>query len=191
MLQGGLDRAIAKYLAFACKAKDVGHKELGYGFFIALQLHRTIKPRPGGADGGFGFADDQRNAVDEQHMIKTFFDGGRLESDFFGDDEAVVIEVIVIYEPDGDVLVVAARAGAKGHGDVVVQPFGHHLVGADEAIGLYRKQDGTQAVDDFIGTRRLGGDVRVETLQGGGEFVQEEDIANGAVEVNGFDFAPA
>lgn len=64
------DRAEAIGLAFGGEGEDVGYEQRGdVDFVVVLNLRRAIDPRDGRAHGCFAFADDERQAVDEQNKI--------------------------------------------------------------------------------------------------------------------------
>ncbi len=102
-------------------------------------------------------------------------------------DVLVLVEVLEVDEPDGDVLVV----GAKGHGLLVAQPAGELFVGADEAVAAHGQHDGAQLVDHLVGAVGLGGDGRVEADEGVADILLDEDILGLAGQGDGGDEVPA
>ena len=148
------DRAEAIGLAFGGEGEDVGHEQRGdVDFVIVLNLRRAIDPRDGRAHGRFAFADDERQAVDKQNEIGPTRLAGPIGI-LCGDDEMIVPDRVEVDQPHGGVLIVRA----KGHGALAAQPGGEFFVGAHEAVAGHREQNGTQAIQHFVGAIGLLGD---------------------------------
>lgn len=79
----------------------------------------------------------------------------------------------------------------EGHRHLAAQPGGEQFVGADEAVAARGQDDGPQAVDDFVGAIRRGGDGGVEADEGVADERPDEDLVRAAGQVGRGDKLPA
>ena len=113
MFEGRVDGSVAQVFAFGGDVEDVAGEEFGDEFFVVVvELFGAVDPTDGVADGGFGFEQGERDAVDVEDEVGAAFGCARAECDLGGGDVLVVIEFGKTEQVDGDVLVVFA----KGHG---------------------------------------------------------------------------
>lgn len=183
-----MDGSVAQVFAFGGNVEDVAGEEFGDEFFvIVVDLFGAIDPTDGVADGGFGFEQGKRQAVDVKDEVGAAFGGTCAEGDLGGCDVLVVVEFVEVEQADGDVLVVFA----EGHGAVAAQPGGEFFVGADESIAADGEDDGAQFVEDFVGAFGLGGDLGVEAEEGLAQVGFDEHVVDAAGQVEGVDVMPA
>ena len=183
-----MDGAVAQVFAFGGDAEDVAGEELGdEALVVVVDLFGAVEPAHGLAHGGLGFDQHQRQAVDQQDQVGAALGGAGPEGVLGGDDELVSVEIVVIDQPDRDVLVVPA----KRHGAVAAQPGGELFVGADQAIRADRQYDGAQLVEHFVGALGLGGDLRVETDEGIAQVLLDEHVVDAAGKRQGGNEMPA
>ncbi len=188
LVERGVDGSVAQFFAVAGQAEDVGGEEFGdVALVIVVDLFGAVEPTDGLADGGFGFDDDERQAVDEQDQVGAALGRAGAEGVLGGDDVLVLIQVLVIDQVDGDVLVVLA----KGHGALAAQPGGEFFVGADQAVGAHGEHDGAQFVEHFVGAGGLGGDLGVEADERIAQIVFDEHVVDAAGQRQGGDVMPA
>ena len=183
-----MDGAVAQVFAIAGDAEDVGGEEFGdEAFVVVVDLFGAVEPTDGVADGGFGFDDDERQAIDEQDEVGTALGGSGTEGVLGAEDVLVLVEVFEIEQVDGDVFV----ALAKGHGAFAAQPGGEFFVGADQSFGAHGEHDGAQFVKHFVGAFWSGGDGWVETDEGVAQIVFNEDVVDATRQGEGIDIIPA
>ena len=183
-----MDGAVAQVFAIAGDAEDVGGEEFGdEAFVVVVDLFGAVEPTDGVADGGFGFDDDERDAVDEQDEIGAALGGTGAEGVLGAEDILVLVEVFVVEQVDGDVFV----ALAKGHGAFAAQPGGEFFVGADQSFGAHGKHDGAQFVEHFIGAFGAGGDGWVESDEGVAQIIFDENVVDTARQSKGIHIMPA
>ncbi len=95
LVERGVDGSVAQFFAVAGQAEDVGGEEFGdVTFVIVVDLLGAVEPTDGLADGGFGFDDDERQAVDEQHQVGAALGGAGAEGVLGGDDVLVLVQVL-------------------------------------------------------------------------------------------------
>jgi len=183
-----VDGSVAQVFAFGGDVEDVAGEEFGDEFFVVVvDLFGAIHPTDGVADGGFGFEQGKRQAVDVEDEVGAAFGGTCTEGDLGGGNVLVVVEFVEVEQADGDVLVVFA----EGHGAVAAQPGGEFFVGADESIAADGEYDGAQFVEDFVGAFGLGGDLGVEADEGFAQGWFDEHVVDAAGQVEGVDGMPA
>jgi len=108
-----VDGSVAQVFAFGGDVEDIAGEEFGDEFFVVVvELFGAVDPTDGVADGGFGFEQGKRDAVDVEDEVGAAFGCARAEGDLGGGDVLVVVEFGETEQVDGDVLVVFA----KGHG---------------------------------------------------------------------------
>ena len=154
---------------------------------VVVHLDRAVEPRHGRPRGRLGLADDQRDAVDEQNQVEPpHLRAGRKHE--LGDDQAAVIPArLEIHQPDGSMLAV----GAERHRALPAQPGGELLVGAHQAVGVDREQDGAQPVEHLVGAVGPGRDLRVEADQRVPQMRLDQHVARGARQLRSRQEAPA
>jgi hypothetical protein len=152
-----------------------------------VELFGAVDPTDGVADGGFGFEQGKRQAVDIEDEVGAAFGATCAEGDLGGGDVLVVVESVKVEQADGDVLVVFA----EGHGAVAAQPGDEFFVGADESIAADGDDDGAQFVEDFVGAFGLGGDLGVEADEGFTQIGIDEHVVDAAGQFKRGDVMPA
>jgi len=183
-----VDGSVAQIFAFGGDVEDVAGEEFGDEFFVVVvDLFGAIYPADGVADGGFGFEQSKRQAVDVEDEVGAAFGRACAEGDLGGGDVLVVVEFVEVEQADGDMLVVFA----EGHGAVTAQPGGEFFVGADESIAADGEDDGAQFVEDFVGAFGLGGDFGVEADEGFAQVGFDEHVVDAARQFEGIDVMPA
>lgn len=183
-----MDGSVAQVFAFGGDVEDVAGEEFGDEFFVVVvDLFGAIDPTDGVADGGFGFEQGKRQAVDVEDEVGAAFGAACAEGDLGGGDVLVVVEFFKIEQADGDVLVVFA----EGHGAVAAQPGGEFFVSADESIAANGEDDGAQFVEDFVGAFGLGGDLGVEADEGLAQVGFDEHVVDAAGQFERINVMPA
>ena len=87
-----MDGAVTQVFAIAGDAEDVGGEEFGdKTFVVVVDLFGAVEPTDGVADGGFGFDDDERQAVDEQDEIGAALGGTGAEGVLGAEDILVLV----------------------------------------------------------------------------------------------------
>ena len=158
-VDGHADRAVAEHLALGGEGEDVRHEHRRHLLLVDLvDLERAVEPSHRAARRRLGLADDQRQAVDEEHHVEALLHRAGLVGPLVGDRRAGCSPGSRVHEADGHVLAV----GAEGHGLLAAQPGHEILVGPHQAVGLHGEQDGAQLVDHLVGAVGLGGDLGVE-----------------------------
>ena len=151
-----------------------------------MNLRRAIDPRNGRAHGRFAFADDERQAVDEQDEIGPTRLAGPIGV-LRGDDEVIAPDRVEVDQPHGGVLIVRA----EGHGALAAQPRGEFFVGAHEAVAGDREQNGAQAIQHFVGAIGLLRDFGIERDQRLAHLRFHQHVAFGARKLFAGDVLPA
>ena len=65
-----MDGSVAQVFAFGSDVEDVAGEEFGDEFFVVVvELFGAVYPTDGVADGGFGFEQGERDAVDVEDEV--------------------------------------------------------------------------------------------------------------------------
>ena len=128
------DRAVAQTLALGGEGEDVGH-EHGRDLLLVdlVHLESTIQPGDAAASGRLRLADDERQAVDDEHDVEALRDRACLIRPLIADDQPVVARLTGVDEPHRHVLAVRGER----HGLLASEPSHEVLVGSNQSVRLH------------------------------------------------------
>ena len=127
---------------------------------VIVHIFRAVEPRDGRAHGRLELADDERDAIHEQHEVKFRAAVFRWINPLIRDDVRILLELVRLHRKKAHRhgLAILAERERIAFEDELLE----YLILRDEIAGARGEDQRAQAVDDLIRARGLRGDARIQ-----------------------------